>query len=246
MFHCLKKGKGITPSDLRTIWLLEADFNAGAKIHWVKRMMNETGIGNGLIPDSQYAKRGNKAIETALVKVLFFDHIRQNKQPGVLFASDLMQCFDRMAHPVCSLVSRRMGVPKSVIKCMLLTIQQMSHRVRTGYGDSSFTYGNDTEHPLQGGGQGNGASLPLWLAISCILIAMLEDRVIGVRLQTAITLQIISYIAIMYVDDTDILLSDITGTDSLDDVFYRTLRAARTWDEAVLASGGAVRPEKCY
>ena len=73
---------------------------------------------------------------------------------------------------------------------MLLTIQQMTHRVRTGYGDSSFTYGNDSVHPLQGGGQGNGASLPLWLAISCILIAMLEDRVIGVRLQTAVTLQI--------------------------------------------------------
>lgn len=242
----LKKGKGITPADLRTIWLLEADFNAGAKIHWVKRMMNETGIGKGLIPDSQYAKRGNKAIEAALVKVLFFDHIRQNKQPGIIFASDLMQCFDRMAHPVCSLVSRRMGVPQSVIKCMLLTIQQMTHRVRTGYGDSSFTYGNDSVHPLQGGGQGNGASLPLWLAISCILIAMLEDRVIGVRLQTAVTLQIIIFIAIMYVDDTDILLSDITGTDSLDDVFYRATRAARTWEEAVIASGGAVRPEKCY
>ena len=122
----------------------------------------------------------------------------------------------------------------------------MSHRVRTGHGDSSFTYGNDIEHPLQGGGQGNGASLPLWPSISCILIAMLEDKVIGVCLQTAIALQIIVYIAIMYVDDTDILLSDITGTDSLDDVFYTALRAVRTWEEAVLASGGAVRPEKCY
>ena len=242
----LKKGKGITPSDLRTIWLLEADFNSGAKIHWVSRMMNDTAMNNNLIPQSQYAKRGSKAIEAALVKVLFFDHIRQNKKPGIIFASDLMQCFDRMAHPVCSLVSRRLGVPESVIKCMLLTIQQMNHRVRTGYGDSNFTYGNNKQRPLQGGGQGNGASLPLWLAISCILIAVLEDRVIGVRMQTAISLQILIYIAIMYVDDTDILLSDITGHDALEDVFQRALRAARTWEEAVLVSGGAVRPEKCY
>ena len=242
----LKKGKGITPSNLRTIWLLEADFNSGTKIHWVTRMMNDKAMNNNLIPQSQYAKRGSKAIEAAIVKVLFFDHIRQNKQPGIIFASDLMQCFDRMAHPVCSLVFRRLGVPATVIQCMLLTIQQMQHRVRTGYGDSTFTYGNNKTHPLQGGGQGNGASLPLWLAISCILIAMLEDRVIGVRMQTAISLQILIYISIMYVDDTDILLSDISGHDTLHDVFKRALRAARTWEEAVLVSGGAVRPKKCY
>ena len=83
---------------------------------------NETGIGNDMIPASQYSKRGKKAIEAALVKVLFFDHIKQNMQPGVIFAFDFMQCFDRMVHPVCYFVSRRMGVPKSVIKCMLLTI----------------------------------------------------------------------------------------------------------------------------
>ena len=31
----VKKGKGIKPSDLRTIWLMEADLNAGAKVHFV-------------------------------------------------------------------------------------------------------------------------------------------------------------------------------------------------------------------
>ena len=50
----------------------------------------------------------------------------------------------------------------------------------------------------------------------------------------------------MYVDDTDILLSDISGHDTLNDAFKRALRVARTWEEAVLVSGGAVRPEKCY
>ena len=147
----LKKGKGIRPKDLRTIWLLEADFNAGAKIHFVKRMMNETAISNTLIPASQYAKKNDKAIEAALVKVLFFDYLRQTRKPGVIFASDLMQCFDRMAHPVCSLVSQRLGVDVMVIKCMLSAIQHMTHYIRTGYGDSDRCYGNDPTRPLQGG-----------------------------------------------------------------------------------------------
>ena len=31
----LKKGKDIAPADLRTIWLMEADLNTGAKLHFV-------------------------------------------------------------------------------------------------------------------------------------------------------------------------------------------------------------------
>ena len=241
----LKKGKGITPADLRTIWLMEADLNTGAKLHFVSRMINQTALSNNAIQESQYAKKGSRAIEAALVKILYFDHIRQNKQPGIFFASDLMQCFDRMAHPVCSLVSQRLGVHPSVVQCMLLAVQRMEHRVRTGYGDSNYTYGNDREHPLQGGGQGNGASLPLWLAISCIILSMLESEVIGVQVRTAITLQLVTFIAIMYVDDTDIMLSTLHDNESLQDVFTRTLTAVTIWQEAIRVSGGALRPNKC-
>ena len=130
-----------------------------------------------------------------------------------------MQCFDRMAHPVCSLVSQRLGVSAPVIQCMLLAIQQMTHKIRTGYGDSERTYGFDMDKPLQDGGQGNGASLPLWLAISCILLSVLEAAVTGVHVRSSITLQLLAFIAIMYVDDTDIMLTDVTGFDTVEDVF---------------------------
>lgn len=74
-------------------------------------------------------------IEAALVKILYFDNI--NKQPGIIFAFDLMQCFDRMVYQVCSLVSQLWGVHPNVILCMFTAIQQMKHRVRTGFGDSN-------------------------------------------------------------------------------------------------------------
>ena len=51
---------------------MEADLNAGAKVHFVKRMMNTTALEKKQIPPSQYAKKGSKAIEAAIVKVLFF------------------------------------------------------------------------------------------------------------------------------------------------------------------------------
>ena len=181
-----------------------------------------------------------------MVKILFFDYLRQTRKPGVIFASDLMQYFDRMAHPVCSLVSQRLGVDVIVIHCMLTAIQSMTHYIRTGYGDSDMSYGNDVDKPLQGGGQGNGASLPLWLAISCILLSVLEAAVQGVHIYSSISLQLLAFITIMYVDDTDILLTDVSGYDTLDIIFERAQRAVRVWQQAVHDCGGAVRPEKCY
>ena len=50
----------------------------------------------------------------------------------------------------------------------------------------------------------------------------------------------------MYFDDTDIMLTDVTGFDTVEDVFLRTQKAAKIWQQAVKDSGGAVRPEKCY
>lgn len=241
-----KKGKGKIPADMRTIWLIEADFNAGAKIHFVKRMMNTTALSNGLIPESQYAKKQSRSIEAAIVKVLFFDILRQTRSPGVFFASDLHQCFDRMAHPVCSLVMQRLGVDTNVIKCMLTAIQEMRHVVHTGYGDSSKSYGNYTDSPLQGGGQGNAVAGPLFIAISIILISMLESSVKGVWLQTAMTLQLLHYIALMYVDDTDILLTALNDDETIDDVMIRAKKAVKVWNHAVIVSGGAMRADKCY
>ena len=48
---------------------------------------------------------------------------------------------------------------------------------------------------------------------------MLEDTVIGVQIKTAIILQCLAFIAIMYVDDTDIMLTMIHENDTLDDVY---------------------------
>ena len=151
-----------------------------------------------------------------------------------------------MTHPVCSFLSQRLGVPPNVIQCMITAIQRMTHTVRTGYGDADVSYGNYDDKSLQGGGQGNGAALPLYVAISCILISVLESAVKDVYFYTAMTLQIVQFIAIMYVDDTDLLLSVLSDTETIEDVIKRAQKAATVWQKAVLDSGGAVRPDKCY
>ena len=77
-------------------------------------------------------------------------------------------------------------------------------------------------------------------------MAVLESAVQGVHVYSAISLKLLAFIAIMYVDDTDILLTDVSGDGTLEEIFERAQIAARVWQQAVHDSGGAVRPEKCY
>ena len=85
----LKKQAKYTPQDLRTIWFMEADCNGGSKIHFTRRITHRAND-NGLLSESQYAQKGHKAIDAALVKVLFLDHLRISKSPGSLTMNDLM------------------------------------------------------------------------------------------------------------------------------------------------------------
>ena len=90
----------------------------------------------------------------------------------------------------------------------------MKHFIRTAYSDSEWYYGAEKEDkPLQGAVQGNGASSPIFIAISCVIIAYLEQNTTGVHILSAITLTVFTMTAIMYVDDSDIPLSTISPYD---------------------------------
>jgi hypothetical protein len=54
------------------------------------------------------------------------------------------------------------------------TLQNLSHQIRTAYGDSDHSYGGS--HwilPMHGVGQGNGAGPAIWAVVSTSLLAML-------------------------------------------------------------------------
>ena len=118
-----------------------------------------------LIPPSQYAKKGSRCIEAALVKILYFEHLRFRRLNGTFVMNDLMQCFDRMAHPVSVLCTRRLGVSPMIVKTMITSLTKMKHFIRTAYGDSDFFYGANSIRPLQGAIQGNGAAAQIFVAL---------------------------------------------------------------------------------
>ena len=121
----------------------------------------------------------------------------------------------------------------------------MRHFIRSAYGDSRRSYGNDNVNPLQGGGQGNGAAELFFIALASILLPILESKVEGIKLFSAISLTAIALISVIYVDDSDFLIAARTPHETITSVLERTQKVANVWQESVHQTGGAIRPHKC-
>ena len=242
--HLLKKPGEYSPNKQRTIHLIEAGLSEGCKIIFSRRMMWRA-KNLSLIPDDQFAKKNSTASDAALLNVLLFDHMRLTRTSGVSIANDLNSCYDRMVHTVTSLSLRRLGAPKSAVRCMSNCIQYMRHHIRTAYGDSKNYYGGVETEPLQGGGQGNPAAPPMWISITIILLSIMNSLLPGIEICSPITLAIATLTVIMYVDDSTIFVLGRENETNVE-VLQRAQSYVDSWCNFLWVTGGALRPEKCW
>jgi hypothetical protein len=78
---------------LRSILLMEADFNATNKIIYGQRMLQQARTYK-LIPEEIYSERNRLADDGTLVKVLFFDIVRQTRRLAGISSVDADNCYD--------------------------------------------------------------------------------------------------------------------------------------------------------
>ena len=123
-----------------------------------------------LIPEEIYSKRNRLADDGTLAKVLFYDIVRQTRCPAGIGAVDADNCYDRIVHPIVSMVFQSLGVPKEAAVSMLSTIQDMKIFLRMGFGDSIAYTGSAGGKKTQGLCQGNGAAPAGWGVTSITMI----------------------------------------------------------------------------
>ena len=232
---------------LRTITLLEADFNFNNKV--LGRATINHAEKNNLIAKEQYGSRpGKQAIDHAVHKALTYDIIRQYRVPSALCSNDAKSCYDRVAHAIASLAYRRLGVPDPPVSCMLRTIQNMKHHVQTTFGDSKFYMSADGSLvPFQGVLQGNGASPASWVIISTALLNMLRAADRGGHFISAISGEQSHSVAFTYVDDTDLIEVDLRDTTiGTREVMEQMQNAINQWEGGLKVTGGAIVPQKSF
>ena len=214
------------------------------KLIFAQRTMDRA-FATNQIPPSQYAKKRSQPIKAVLLKRLFYDYLQIMKIPGVVISNDARGCFDQMALAIGAIAFRRLGVPWTAIKSLFSTLCGMKHFVWTAHGDLETYYEGSRHSPLQGGGQGNGAAGPMWIAISIILLNIIATVPINATLTASISLATLVMSAIMYVDDTDILITAKDG-ETQQQLKHNAQTLINKWCSALWISGGCLRPDKCW
>lgn len=103
--------------------------------------MKKAKKGGALAPEQYGIHCHHCAIDLAVNKSITFDILCQLKCPGALCSNDSKSYYNLRGCPKASLTLQSCGVPKSVIKCIFSQLQNAKHQVRTGYGDSTNSYG---------------------------------------------------------------------------------------------------------
>jgi hypothetical protein len=160
---------------------------------------------------------------------------------------DADNCYDRIAHPIASMVFQSLCVPKEAAVLMLSTIQDMKFFLRTGFGDSTVYAGSANGKKTQGLCQGNGAAPAGWSVTSIAMIRAHMRKGHGAHLRCPITEADHHSAGTVFVDDTpDLEHFNMTKLQTVEEVHVDFQKSILNWGKLLLATGGALKPAKCF
>jgi hypothetical protein len=200
-----------------------------------------------VLPCEQYGScKHLHAVIVALNKRLTFDLLRQRQQAGAFCANDAKLCYNWMVHSMMTLSMRRLGVAKDPILSMFKLLQGATHKIRTAYGDSTKTYGQNHMVPLQTIGQGNGCGPAVYAALSAVLIDMMKTMGFGFHMMCALSATLIHFVCYVFVDDADIIHTTQDVNTAGKQIITKMQEVIDHWEGRHRAMGGAIEPLKSY
>jgi hypothetical protein len=147
---------------------------------------------------------------------------------------------------MASLVFQAFGVPITAVESMIATIENMKFFLQTGYGDSMSFAGGGLSIKTQGMCQGNGASLAAWAVISICILKAHDRKGHSTKFVCPITKLEKHLLAILHVDDTDLLHIDLTKNETINKVHMAIQESVNSWGNLLIATGGALQLSKCF
>jgi hypothetical protein len=181
-----------------------------------------------------------------LCKTLFFDIARQARVATAIVLVDASNCYDRIVHAMALLIFQAFKVPTTAVELMLGAIENRKFFLRTGFRDSALFSGGGISIKTQGLCQGNGAAPAGWAVISICIIGAHRKKGHGAKFLCPITQLQHHLLAILYVNDTDLLHINLTKNKSIDKVHWAIQESANSWGNLLIATGGALQPAKCF
>ncbi len=181
-----------------------------------------------------------------LAKTLFYNIVCQLRVPAAIALVDASNCYDRIAHAMALLIFHSFGVEDTAVTAMLETIQEMKFFLRMAFGDSKEFAGLTIEVKLQRIGQENGASLARWCIISIMILWAHGAKGHGAHFIAPMSHVHSSLSAILYVNDTDLLHLNMDDNKNIFETHATLQTAIKNWGKLLIATGGTLKPEKCF
>jgi len=246
LYVMIEKSPGVKLiSKLRAILLMEADFNAANKIIFGQRMLDNVRQ-HKLMPEEIFSEKQRMAEDGILAKTLFYDISRQLRAPAALASVDAANCFDRVVHAIASLVFRAVGAQLPMTLTMLTAIQQMQFFLRTAFGDSDRAVGSRLHLSTQGFMQGNGAAPAGWTVVSIVILHAHKSHGHGASFICPVSDIQKDLACILYVDDNDLLHLSHNEDATIHEAHGALQQSVTSWGNLLIATGGALKPQKCF
>jgi hypothetical protein len=119
----------------------------------------------------QYGSRPNRNAHDPIFIEEFQLEISHATRKSLLQTNyDATSCYDRIIPSLASLVSRKFGVPETVVMSNVTTLMKAKYRLKTELGVSNEFYQHTVEYPIYGTGQGSGNSPMIWCFLSSVLL----------------------------------------------------------------------------
>jgi hypothetical protein len=229
---------------LRAICLFEADFNYVLKVIFAQRMMGNLNR-EKLLPLEQHAKAFSGAKNATMNRLLYQDIHRTLHWPYAVASVDLGDCYDALYHGWSAISLLAAGVPNAQVKMMLVALQCMGWHLRTGFGLSASPFRGSDDKPMMGMGQGSSAAAPSFSVTSLLQTNAYRRMGHCQPIYSSWTGLLLMLAAVIYVDDTDLLVRSKRRRLS-DEEFFSQIQAAITcWGLIIMATGGHCKQAKC-
>ena len=134
----------------------------------------------------------------------------------------------------------------SAIAAYLRCLQTITFHLKTGFGLVTQGYSRVKLTPFMGLIQRSGDSLPVWTAVSTLIINVHYCEGHGVSLQSGCSNKWQEIAAILFVKDTDLLDTSSALTYNNAQFIQEVQESTSLWAELLQATGGNIKPALFY
>jgi len=165
--------------------------------------------------------------------------------PAALCSNDAKSCYDRIVLIIVALCLCHLGAPLKATESMISTLAQLWHHVRSAFGSSKQSQGQE-EWPEQvvGIGQGNSAGPQIWAAISTPLFEILSQDGFVATFICALLQHHRQLAGFAFVDDMDLIITNESNDERM--VARKMQLSLQLWHGLLQATGGDLVPDKCF